>query len=83
MDAMQILVIILSVLLALFLLLAIALLIMLIMITKRIRSVANSAERTIEKFEGVAGGLATATSARSLFKIGKSFVKGFQQHRKK
>ena len=74
MDAMQILVIILSVFLAIFLVVSIVLVVLLIKVTQQIRSVTTSAQRTVEKVEGVAANLSVATSPASMLKVAKSFV---------
>jgi len=77
MEWAQILVIILSVFLALFLLLAIVLTVMLIKLTKQIRSVTGSAQRTAENVEKAVAGISNITSpvylARMLGKQIKKF----------
>jgi len=79
MDAMQILVIILSVFLALFLLLSTILAIMLIRITRQINRVANSAQRTVASVAGIASKVGTITSVRALSRVVKAFIKDFKK----
>ncbi len=74
MEWAQVLVIILSVFLALFLLLAIILVGLLIKVTKQIRSITATAERTAMKFESAASNAATFTSPVAIAKIVKSFI---------
>lgn len=74
MEWAQVLVIILSVFLALFLVLSIALVILLIKVTRQIKSVTATAERTALKFESAATNAATFTSPIALAKIVKSFI---------
>ncbi|HSW81590.1 MAG TPA: hypothetical protein VLG40_04290 [Candidatus Saccharimonas sp.] len=62
MTASEILVIFLSVALALFLVLAIILVIYLIVIAKRIKEVAETAERTVAHFEGLAAMVSKAAA---------------------
>lgn len=77
MDWAQILVIILSIFLALFLLLAIILTAMLIKLTKQIKAVTGSAQRTAENVEKAVVGFTNVTSpvylARMLGKQVKKF----------
>lgn len=79
MDAMQILVIILSVFLALFLLLAIILIVLLIRVTRQIREVAGSAQRTAEKVEGVAANFSAITTPAVLVKVAKTFISSIRK----
>ncbi len=74
MDWAQVLVIILAVFLAIFLVLAIILVALLIKVTKQIRSITATAEKTALKFESVATNAATFTSPVALAKIVKSFI---------
>lgn len=62
MDAAQILVIILSIFLAVFLLLGIILTIMLIRVTKQIKDITESAQRTVTGFERMVDGAAKIIS---------------------
>lgn len=79
MDAMQILVIILSIFLALFLSLSIVLTIVLIRIARQVRAMTDSALHTVEKVEGIAANISTATNITSLAKIAKAFVTNFKK----
>ena len=80
MDWAQILVIILAVVLLLFLLLAIVLISLLIKVTKQIKSVTTSAQRTAEHLESAIGGITKVTSPllllRTILKQAKKFKKG-------
>lgn len=69
MDAMQILVIILSSFLALFLLLAVILVILLIKVTRQIKSVTTTAQSAAEKINDVAGTVSKVASPALLAKI--------------
>ena len=73
MEWAQILVIILSVFLALFLILGIVLTALLIKVTKQIKLVTGTAERTAQKFEQTASNIATFTSPVALGKLVMSF----------
>lgn len=75
MDWAQILVIILSIFLALFLLLGIILVTLLIKVTKQIRSITATAERTALKFESAADNAAKFTSPIAIAKIVSNFMK--------
>ncbi len=79
-SASEILVIILSVFLALFLLLGIILTIYLIRITKQIRHITQSAERTVSHIESAVSGVSRLTSpffvAEMVGKYIKKFMKG-------
>ena len=68
MDWAQILVIILSVFLAIFLLLAIVLTTLLIKVTRQIKSVTDSAERTATSIEGVVANVTRITSPSFLIR---------------
>ncbi|MFZ1258242.1 MAG: hypothetical protein WAQ25_02120 [Candidatus Saccharimonas sp.] len=74
MEWAMVLVIILSVFLALFLALAITLVVLLIKVTRQIKSVTSTAERTALKFESAASNAAMFTSPVALAKIVKSFI---------
>lgn len=78
-GAAGILVVILSVFLAIFLILAIVLVVMLIKVTRQIKSVTNSAQRTVEgvektvrSFSAVSGPLAVARMVKSMLNISKT-----------
>lgn len=77
MDAAQILVIILSATLAFFLLLSIVLVIYFIKIASQIKRITDSAERTANKFESVAGILQNAAGPAVVTKIVGDIVKRF------
>lgn len=62
MDAMQILVIILSVFLAIFLLLAIGLTVLLIKVTRQIKTVTTTAQSAADKLNSVAGNVSRLTT---------------------
>jgi hypothetical protein len=62
MDWAQVLVIILSIFLAIFLLLAIILVAMLIKVTRQIKTVTNTAQRTVEHMESAAAGFSKFSS---------------------
>lgn len=68
MDWAQVLVIILSVFLAIFLLLAIVLLVMLITVTRQIKNVTQSAQRTVEHMEEVVAGAAKFSTPLALIR---------------
>lgn len=72
--APQVLVVILSVFLALFLLLSIVLVVLLIKVTKQIKTVTTSAERTVVKLEEAATNASTYTSLSFLAKAAKNFM---------
>ena len=82
MDWAQVLVVILSVILAIFLLLAVILVTMLIKISRQIKTVTNSAQRTAEHIEktvmGVASLVSPAVIVRELTKMINKF-----KHRQK
>ena len=79
MDAMQILVIILSVTLAVFLILAIILTIMLIRVTMQIKRVTNTAETAVEKLGEVA---ASASKFATPMALGKMIFGKFKKSKK-
>lgn len=78
MDWAQILVIILSIFLALFLLLAIVLTVILIKLTRQIKSVTGSAQRTAESVEKAVVGFTNVTSPVFLAKMLSKQVKKFK-----
>lgn len=69
MNAMEILVIILSAFLALFLLIGIVLAVLLIKVTSQIKRVTMSAERTVNGLESVVAGVSKVTTPATLGKI--------------
>lgn len=71
MEWAQVLVIILSVFLAIFLLLAIVLVVMLIKVTRQIKSVANSAQQTVEHMESAVAGFSKFSSPVFVFGLVK------------
>lgn len=77
MDWAQVLVIILSVFLAIFLLLGIILTVLLIRVTKQIKSVTDSAERTAHSIEGIVSNVTRFTSPAFFMRlVMKHFKKG-------
>lgn len=80
MEWAQILVIILSVFLAIFLIVGIVLVIMLIRVTRQIKKVTGSAERTVATIEGMATKANSLTSASVLF---NALMKQFKKTGKK
>lgn len=78
MDWAQILVIILSIFLALFLLLAIILTAILIKLTKQIKSVTGSAQRTAESVEKAVVGFTNVTSPMYIAKMVSKQLKKFK-----
>lgn len=74
MEWAQILVIILSVFLAIFLLLAIVLVVMLIKVTHQIKSVAHSAQQTVEHMESAAAGFSKFSSPVFILGLIKKMV---------
>lgn len=75
MDWAQILVIILAMFLALFLALGIALLIMLLHLTKQIKTVTSSAQRTANHVERLVMGIASTVRPALLFTMLKNLIK--------
>lgn len=75
MEWAMILVIILSIFLALFLVLGIVLVILLIKVTKQIKSITHTAERTAMKFEGAAENISKFSSPILIAKMISSFIK--------
>ncbi len=75
MDWAQVLVIILSIFLGVFLLLAIALTAMLIKVTKQIRTVTDSAQRTAEHIEKAVSGVSRTISPMLIMRMVTKFMK--------
>ncbi|HEY5695326.1 MAG TPA: hypothetical protein VIQ80_00655 [Candidatus Saccharimonadales bacterium] len=75
MDWSQVLVIILSIFLAIFLLLAIVLTAMLIKVTRQIKTVTNSAQRTAEHIEKTVSGFTKFTSPVMFARMIARFMK--------
>lgn len=73
-GAMSILVVILSVFLAIFLLLSIALIIILIRLSRQIRSVTESAQKTAEGIERTVSGLSAFATPVAIAKIVKNVI---------
>ncbi len=80
MNAMEILVIILSAFLALFLLIGIVLAVLLIKVTTQIKRVTMSAERTVNGLESVVAGVGKVTTPAML---GKIIISQINKRRKK
>ncbi|HRN97284.1 MAG TPA: hypothetical protein PLZ58_02445 [Candidatus Saccharibacteria bacterium] len=78
-SAAEILVIILSVFLAIFLALAITLTIYLIVLTKQIRRVTKSAERTVGHIESTVSGISKVTSPLFVAEIIGRYIKKFKK----
>lgn len=77
MDWAQVLVIILSIFLAIFLLLGIVLTVLLIRVTKQIKSVTDSAERTAHNIEGMVSNITRFASPTFFMRmVTKHFKKG-------
>ena len=83
MTAAEILVIFLSVALAIFLVLAIILVIYLIVIAKKIKMVAETAERAVSNFEGVASLLRKAAAPAAVSRFVVDTVQQIIKSRKK
>lgn len=75
MDWAQVLVIILGVAFAIFLALAIMLIVILIKISRQIRSITSTAERTAQNIEGTVANISRATSPIFLARAVSSFIK--------
>lgn len=78
-SAAEILVIILSVFLAIFLILAITLTVYLIVLTKQIRRVTQSAERTVGHIESTISGISKVTSPLFVAEIIGRYIKKFKK----
>jgi uncharacterized protein YoxC len=78
MDWAQILVIILAIFLAIFLALAVALLVLLIKLTKQIKSIAGSAQKTVDDIEKAIAGVGSLTSPVLLFRSVLNQIKKFK-----
>lgn len=74
MEWAQVLVIILSIFLAIFLLLAIVLVAMLIKVTRQIKTVTNSAQRTVEHMESAVAGFSKFSSPMAIFGLVKKII---------
>ncbi len=81
-TAAEILVIILSIFLAFFLVLAILLTIYLIKLTREIRSITQSAGRTVSTIETVVGGAAKLTSPMFIVELIRRYAKKYNKSRK-
>ena len=81
-PAAEILVIILSIALAFFLVLGIILIIYLIMLTRQIRRLTNSAERTVDNIESVVTGFSKVISPIYIAEMITGFVKKFNNKKK-
>lgn len=79
MDAMQVLVIILSVFLALFLILAIILTIQLIRVTKQIRSIADTTKNAVDKVNNLATSAVKLASPALIARIVSDQIKKFRK----
>lgn len=75
MDWAQILVIILGIVLAIFLTLGVALVVLLIQVTRQIKTVTSSAQRTADKIEAAAAGISKITSPLFLLSMIKKMIK--------
>jgi uncharacterized protein YoxC len=82
MDWAQVLVIILSIFLAIFLLLAIILVVMLLRVTKQIKAVTSSAQRTAENIETAVSGITKVTSPIFLMGLLTKQFKKFTKRKK-
>lgn len=78
MEWAHVLVVILSVFLAIFLVLAIVLTVILIRITRQIKQITGTVQRTTDNVEKAVVGFANVTSATYLAKTLKSFVKKYK-----
>ena len=83
MDAMQILVVILSIFLAIFLVLAIALTVMLMRVTKQINEIATSTRSTIDKVNAFASSAVQMASPALFAKLVSSQIDRFRKKNKK
>lgn len=79
MSALEILVIILSSFLALFLLIGIILVALLVRVTRQIKRVTDSAERTAHGLEGIVAGVGKVTSPALLAKMVLSQIKKYRK----
>jgi uncharacterized protein YoxC len=75
MDWAQVLVIILAIFLAVFLLLGVVLVALLIKVTKQIKAVTSSAERTVQNIEGTVAGFGKTTSSLMMLRMLTSQLK--------
>lgn len=83
MDAMQILVIILSVFLAIFLVLAIILIIQLIRVTKQIRMIATTTQSAVERVSNIASTAGKIVSPAFIAKFVSDQFKKYNKSKKK
>lgn len=83
MDAMQILVIILSVFLAIFLVLGIILTIQLIKVTKQIRTIADSTKSAVDKVNNFAASAARLTSPALIASLVGGQIKKFMKRKER
>lgn len=81
-PAAEILVVILSIFLALFLLLGITLTVYLIILTRQIRNVTKSAERTVQNFESAVSGFTKVVSPIFIAELIKKYIKKFKKGNK-
>lgn len=81
MDAMQILVIILSIVLAIFLVLSIVLTILLIKITKQIQEISTRAETVVSRASTFMGNVAKLTSPTIMFDTVKNTVERLRKEK--
>ena len=81
-PAAEVLVIILSIALAFFLILGIVLTVYLIVLTKQIRKVTKSAERTVDNLEGVVSGFSKIISPIFIAEMVSGFMKRFNPKKK-
>jgi|GEM_PF-185892 len=81
-PAAEILVVILSVFLAFFLILGIVLVIYLIVLTRQIRKVTQSAERTVGNLESVVSGFSKVISPIFIVQMMTGFIKKFNVKKK-
>ncbi len=83
MTAAEILVIFLSVALGVFLVLGIILVVFLIIVVKKIKSVAETAERTASHFEGIAALIGKAAAPAVVSRFVMDTLQGFMKRRNK
>jgi regulatory protein YycI of two-component signal transduction system YycFG len=82
MDAMQVLVIILSIFLAIFLLLAIVLTIQLLKVTKQIKSITTTTQNAVEKVNNLASTAAKFASPAIIAQIVGDQIKKYKKGKK-
>jgi 1,4-dihydroxy-2-naphthoate octaprenyltransferase len=81
-PAAEVLVIILSVVLTIFLIVGMVLIIYLIVLTRQIRKVTKSAERTVEDFGSVISKVSKVVQPIFVAETFNSFIKKFKKHKK-